>query len=214
MKTPILFTILALAYFACEPRSNAPQSEPPPANDQTTAGTASQQSGETVAVSDGPKTVREFFMLLPEDYFFMEGCDKKTDKDCRRAKLDYLKTYLEIDDVKNGYLKAGCDGAQACIEMTIFKRPDATYLVAVATMLEMFDDYYFLDHKDGKWTDVSKTVVPQYDKGNIYELPRYGTTVKVYKKKVVEKGDDYEVTERGQKLYELEWKDGRFTVKR
>ena len=168
---------------------------------------------DTVVVAS-PKTIRDFFMLLPEKYFVLEGCAREKDKDCRKAKLDYLKTFAEIEDTANGYFKGGCDGAQSCLEMAIFKRRDATYLVAVATSAEMMNDYYFLDYANGKWTDVSAAVVPQFSKKNIYELPRVGTTVKVFAKKVIEKGDDYEVSDKGEKLYDLEWKNGRFTMKK
>lgn len=163
---------------------------------------------------DGPRTIRDFFMLLPETYFVLESCEKEKDKDCRKAKLDYLKTFTQIEDTANGYLKGGCDGAQSCIEMTIFKRPDQTYLVAVATESEMIIDQHFLDYKEGKWTDVAAQTIPQYSKKNIYELPRQGTTVKVFAKKVTEKGDDYEIAEKGAKLYDLIWKDGKFSIKK
>lgn len=157
-----------------------------------------------------PKTIRDFFMLLPEKYFLMEGCVREKDKDCKKAKTDYLKTYAEVEDTANGYLKAGCDGAQSCLEMAIFKRPDSSYIVALAVTAEVTEDNYFLDYKNGTWTDISAEIVPDFSKKNQYEIPQNGTTVKVYAKKVIEKGDDYEVTEKGAKLYDLIWKDGKF----
>lgn len=173
---------------------------------------------ETFTETNQPRTVRDFFMLLPEKYFVLEACEPEKDKNCRRARLDYLKTFAEVEDTKNGYLKGGCDGAQACIEMALFKRPDETYLIGVATSAEMMNDYYFLDYKNGKWTDVSAQVVPEFSKKNMYELPRYGTTVKVFAKKILEEGnqygDKYEISEKGARLYDMEWKDGKFTIKR
>lgn len=159
-----------------------------------------------------PRTIRDHFMLLPEKYFVLEGCEKEKDENCRKAKLSYLKTFTEVEDTANGYLKAGCDGAQSCIEMTIFKRPDSTYLVALATEAEMIREQYFLDHRNGNWTDVSADVIPNFSRSNFYELPRHGTKVNVFSKKIIEKGQDYEISEKGAKLYELEWKDGRFSV--
>jgi hypothetical protein len=165
-----------------------------------------------------PRTVRDFFMLLPEKYFVLEDCNHARDKNCRQSRLDYLKTFAEVEDTKNGYLKGGCDGAQACIEMALFKRPDGAYLIGVGTFAEMMNDYYFLDYKNGKWTDVSAQVVPEFSKKNMYELPRYGTTVKVFAKKIIEEGnqygDKYEISEKGARLYDMEWKDGKFTIKR
>lgn len=183
---------------------NAPTAEP---NKSDKAEIAESQTKQ-------PRTVRDFFMLLPEQYFTLEGCFPDKDKDCRQARLDYLKTFAEIEDTKNGYLKGGCDGAQACLEMALFKRPDGTYLIGMATFAEMINDFYFLDYAGGKWTDVSASVVPEYSKKNYYELPRYGTTVKVFAKKIVEQTDDYEISEKGAKLYDLEWKGGKFTVKK
>ena len=169
----------------------------------TTADSAQQQ----------PKTIRDFFTLLPEKYFVLEGCERAADKDCNKARAEYLKTFTEVEDIPNGYFKGGCDGGQRCIEMTIFKRPDASYLVGIATSGEMMNDFYFLDYADGKWTDVSSRAVPEFSNKNWYELPRVGTTVKVFEKKITEKGADYEATEKGKKLYELVWKDGAFTRK-
>ena len=157
-----------------------------------------------------PKTVRDFFMLLSEKYFVLESCEPAKDKDCRRAKLNYLKSFTEVEDTANGYLKGGCDGAQSCMEMALFKRPDGTYLVALNTSAEMIEDFHFLDYKNGVWTDVSAEIVPEFSRKNMYEIPRKGTTVKVYAKKIIEKGDDYEIAEKGAKLYDLEWKDGKF----
>jgi len=78
----------------------------------------------------------------------------------------------------------------------------------------MMNDYYFLDYQEGKWTDVSSSAVPQFSKKNMYELPRNGTTVPVFAKKIVEQGPDFEASEKGAKLYDLVWKDGKFSVKK
>lgn len=171
--------------------------------------TESSSAGQT----SQPQTVRDFFMLLPEKYFTLEGCDRANDKDCRQARVNYLKDLGEIVDIKNGYIKGGCDGGQSCIEMTIFKRPDQTYVVAVSTSAEMMEASFFLDYKNGVWSDISTEIVPDYSRKNLYELPRFGTTIKVYAKKIIEQGDDYEVSEKGRKLYDLEWKDGKFVKK-
>lgn len=174
---------------------------------------SAESNAEPIAVGE-PKTIRDFFMLLPEKYFLLEGCEKAKDPDCRKAKLDYLKTFTDVEDTANGYFKGGCDGAQSCIEMTIFKRPDGKYLVAVATEAEMLMDQFFLDYDGGRWTDVAARDVPEYSKKNIYALPRKGTTVEVFAKKIVEKGEDYEVADKGAKLYDLVWKDGKFSIRK
>ncbi len=224
MRSAIFIFVLfgAVSFAACKPQT-ATTSNSVTTTDggQANAGNrllsdaANTPADKTGSVdANSPKTIREFFMLLPEKYFLLEGCVRENDKDCKKAKLDYLKTFTDVEDTANGYFKGGCDGAQSCLEMAIFKRPDGTYIVGVATSAEMMNDYYFLDYANGKWTDVSNDVVPQFSKKNIYELPRVGTTVKVFAKKVIEKGDDYEVSDKGEKLYDLEWKNGKFSIKK
>ena len=212
MKSMFVFLIAAICMYACQSTSN---SDVQPVNSNLTSapeGFGAAKHDELAVPPDGPKTVRDFFMLLPEKYFTLEGCDREKDKDCKKAREDYLKTFGEVD-IPNGYVKGGCDGGQACMEMAIFKRPEGTYLVGLGTFSEMINDYYFLNYKDGTWTDVSSTV-PEFSKKNMYELPRNGTTVKVFAKKIIEQGPNYEASEKGPKLYDLEWKDGKFTIKR
>src|SRR5215207_3540666 len=79
-----------------------------------------------------PRTVRDFFNLLPQRYFPLEDCVAKPDKaNCGKARKDYLKSFLEIEDNANGYMKGGCDGAQFCFTMALFKRPNKTYIIAL-----------------------------------------------------------------------------------
>lgn len=155
-----------------------------------------------------PKTVRDFFNILPAKYFALEGCNVQTDKNCDKARREYIDTFLETEDTANGFWKSGCDGAQSCLTMALFKRADASYIVALKTEFEGESENYFLEYKGGKWFDISAKVIPQFSKNNLYELPRIGTTIEVYKKKTVDAG----ITERGAKLYDLAWKNGKFTV--
>ena len=216
MKSLFVFLLPALCLYACQSNSTASNSSGTSLNDNVSAapeGFGVAKREEMVTQADGPKTVRDFFMLLPEKYFTLEGCDREKDKGCKKAREDYLKTFGEVVDIQNGYIKGGCDGGQSCIEMAIFKRPDGTYLVGVATFAEMLNDNYFLNYKDGTWTDVSSSI-PEFSKKNMYDVPRHGTTVQVFAKKIVEQGPDFEASEKGKKLYDLEWKDGKFTVKK
>lgn len=219
MKIITLFLASFLGFYACgitpeTSSSSKTENNTASTNTADAAATAPSPTPRPAAASGGPKTIRDFFTLLPDKYFTLEGCMRESDKDCSKARAEYLKTYTEVEDIANGYFKGGCDGAQSCIEMAIFKRPDGTYLVGLATSGEMMNDFYFLDYKDGKWSNVSSMVVPQFSKKNWYELPRVGTTVKVYAKKIVEQGKDYEISEKGKKLYDLEWKDGKFERKK
>ena len=159
-----------------------------------------------------PKTVREFFELLPQKYFALEGCAASpTKQNCDRARAEYLRTYLEVEDIPNGYMKGGCDGAQSCFHMALFKRADGTYVVGLTTMFEDGEESHFLEYAGGRWRDIGARVVPGYGKDKVYELPRYGTTVEVYEYKEVP-GEGYR--QRGRKLYDLAWKRGAFTIVR
>lgn len=162
-----------------------------------------------------PKDVRGFFMKLPNEYFVIESCEehKKTSR-CEKDKVKYLGDFTTIEDIKNGYLETGGDGAQGAMKMAIFKRPDGSYLVGLNVFSEDQDSYRFLNLVDGKWEDISLEIIPEYSTTNIYELPRQGTMVQVFAKKIIEQGKDFEVSEKGEKLYNLKWTEGKFSIQR
>ena len=169
----------------------------------------------TAAVSHAqarqPKTVREFFELLPQKYFPLEGCSENPTKaNCARARAEYLKLFLEVEDTANGYMKGGCDGAQSCFQLALFKRPDGTYVVGLTTMYEAGEDSYVLEYSGGVWRNIGPKVVPGYGADKAYDLPRYGTTVEVYENKLIAGEEAFR--ERGRKLYDLAWKGGKFTI--
>jgi hypothetical protein len=107
--------------------------------------------------------------------------------------------------------RGGCDGAQSCFHMALFKRPGGTYVVGLTTSREMMQQSYFLEYSGGARRDVGARVVPEYGEDKVYELPRYGTTVEVFENRLVE-GEGWR--ERGRKLYELAWENGRFVRRR
>lgn len=210
----IIILLAGFAFYACggaEPRPEQPVSQATsPQQQPNSTDVAAKAPEPTPARAEGePANVMEFFAALPDKYFTLEGCDRATDKDCKKARAEYLKTFTEVSDVKNGYFKGGCDGAQSCIEMAVFKRPDGRYLVGVATFAEMINEFHFLDYASGQWRDASADV-PDHSSKNWYQLPRIGTTMPVFEKKIIEKGSDYEITEKGRRLYDLVWKEGRF----
>lgn len=162
-----------------------------------------------------PKTVRDFFNLLPQKYFEIGCCGVYGEPDTEKAHTKYLETFLRVEDTANGYLEGGCEGGQACITMALFKRPDGTYIVGVGTYTTMTEHNYFLEYRNGKWYDISSKVVPQFSKNKLYSLPRNGTKIEVFSKKVIEKvSDDKIIYGIGAKLYYLVWKDGKFTIKK
>ena len=162
-----------------------------------------------------PKTVRDFFNLLPQKYFEIGCCGVYGEHDSEKAHAKYLEAFLRVEDTANGYLEGGCEGGQACITMALFKRPDGTYIVGVGTYTTMTEHNYFLEYRNGKWYDVSSKVVPQFSKNKLYSLPRHGTKIEVFAKKVVEKvSDDRVIYETGAKLYDLVWRNGKFTIEK
>lgn len=174
------------------------------------ANSKTEKTEKTESPGGAPRTVRDFFNLLPQEYFNLEGCEPETDKNCDKARREYVTTYLETEDTANGFWKSGCDGGQSCLTMALFKRPDNTYVVGVHTSNEGDDSNHFLEYKDGKWTDISAQIVPGFSDKNLYTLPRYGTTVTVYRKNYPEPN----FSEIGAKLYDLIWKDGKFTIRK
>ena len=77
-------------------------------------------------------------------------------------------------------------------------------------------DYYFLEYKNGKLVNISKTI-PSYSLDNIYEFPRNGSIIKVYKKKYTSPTKEINAedgVERGKYLHSLIWQNGKFTVRK
>ena len=153
--------------------------------------------------------LKRVFKAIPSDYFAIYCCDGNAD--------EFLKKHVKIEDDANGYMEGADDDdpQYASFEMTLFPRPDGSYLVGLHSEAERWSDYYFLDYRNGKLRNVSKTI-PQYSLENIYELPRKGKTIHVYRKKYDHPGRPLGAdngVKRGKALYDLEWQDGKFVVK-
>ena len=162
-----------------------------------------------------PKTVRDFFYLLPQKYFEIGCCGVHDEPDTEKAHSKYLETFLSVDDPANGYLEAGGEAGQGSIKLALFKQPTGTYIIGVETYTEMTEHNYFLEYRKGRWYDVSSKVVPQFSKNKLYILPRYGTKIEVFAKKVVERiNKDQVIYETGAKLYDLVWRNGKFTIEK
>ena len=150
---------------------------------------------------------------MPDEFFVLEGCEWETDQDCEQARIEYLKSFLLIEDTKNGYLKAGCDGAQSCLEMTIFKKKDGGYLVGLNVTLENGTETRFLESDGSVWADVTSKVAPKFSDRALYELPRVGTTVRVFERSVSVDDEGFENVVKGRKLYDLVWNGSSFAVR-
>jgi hypothetical protein len=136
MKGNLVLIVSLLLFTACAPTevSRSRNQAANPAAESNENNSANSGMGATIEDSEKsvatvqtkqPKTVRDFFNLLPQKYFTIEGCvDNPTRENCDKARAKYLNSFLEIEDIANGYMKGGCDGAQSCFSMALFKRPN------------------------------------------------------------------------------------------
>jgi len=144
------------------------------------------------------KTVVDFYLLLPSQYF--DSAFNSRQERLRWARLPY-----SVIDTRHGYLDMAGDGAQQSMTVCLFKRPDGTYLVAAGdNEREVFDPFLdFYEEHAGRLRDVSRnTVLPvRYDAALNYQLPRYGRTIRV-------------TDTRGHLKYDLMWERTRFRLQR
>ena len=148
------------------------------------------------AQASQPRNVRDYYLLLPDKYFEANAEQRvKWMLDPKRG---------AVVDVKNGYLLAPGDGAQMTLVVCLFKNRDGTYTVGVDAIYSEDADYSrlnFYRYVKGSFVDVTKSIVPVVlPEEHRYELPRYGTTIKV-------------ATQKRRHLYDLLWNGRRF-VKR
>ena len=165
--------------------------------------------GSAFAQRTGENVLRKIFKAIPQDYFSIACCDGNADA--------FIKKYVTVEDDANGYM-AGADTQEdpqySSFEMALFSRPDGSYLVGLHSEAERWSDYYFLDYRNGKLRNISKTI-PLYSMENVYELPRRGKTIHVYRKKYDHPGRPLGADnsiKRGKALYDLAWQNGKFVV--
>jgi hypothetical protein len=164
-----------------------------------------------IAQTKTPKTVRDYFRLVPSEYFSIACCDENVD--------EFAKKYVSVEDNKNGYMKGEDteeDPKYSGFVLKVFSSPNGKTYVGLYSHSINWADYYFLELRDGKLVNVSKTI-PQYSMDNIYEFPQNGSTISVYRKKYDSPqkilNADYSVS-KGRKLYNLVWENGKFVVKK
>jgi len=149
-----------------------------------------------VAQTSQPKTVLDFYNLLPEKYFEADRAQRVS------FMLDPKRG--AVVDLRNGYLYAPGDGAQSDIYLSLFKKRTGGYLVGVKfhasdTQDETYLDFY--DYQNSSWVLVTKSVIPVNISAELkYVMPRYGTTIYVRNK-------------RGP-LYDLVWAGEKFRLRR
>ncbi|MEK7723123.1 MAG: hypothetical protein AAB336_02135 [Acidobacteriota bacterium] len=166
-----------------------------------------------------PKTVTDFFYLLPEKHFapFEDGNGKKQNL------KDFRKSIIKIADNKNGFLRLESFQWEGWAEVAIFKKTNGKYIVGVIENgcgPVCGSDVFFYSYENKKWSDVTTQVLPKItetqfaeaykrhktteedETGIIYELPRVGKTIKVR-------------TDGGKNIvfFELTWNGSKFILK-
>lgn len=144
-----------------------------------------------------PKTVADFYYLLPNDRFapFDDGSKKIP------SLYSYRKSIIKIEDIKNGYIKIEADW-DGWAEIVIFKKTNGDYIVGVSSVAcgpVCGSSVEFLSYKNGQWKDVTEQIFPKiteaqvraaYEQKNlkvgeeglpelVYNLPRVGKTITV-----------------------------------
>ena len=161
--------------------------------------TGGKASGHVRAVKPvQPKTVVDYFLLLPQRYF--EG----SPSDLLSASG---KTRRPIVDVGHDYILAPGGDAQPTLNVVLFRHNER---VLVAVLDGGYDPPIptldFLRYEHRHWKKVTKQVLPQDAWPDPYQhwtytLPRHGTTI--------------EVTDSGgAQVFDLVWRDGRFHIRR
>lgn len=149
----------------------------------------------SAAQSSDPKTVLDYYVLLPDKYF-------EANKE-QRVEWMLNPGRGAVVDIKNGYIYAPGDGAQTSVYVCLFKRTQGAPLIAVKSYESDTQDYTHLDfyeYKNGALVEVKKGVLPVKLNENLkYEMPRYGTTIKVS-------------DQRGKRMYSLNWSGSRFVL--
>ena len=145
------------------------------------------------AQAKNPKTVQDCYLLMPEKY---DGSSRQD----REEILGY--TSETTIDIKHGYISYITPLSGEVFEAALFKGPDGESILAYNEDCDLHykvpTKLYFLKYEDGKWTDVTTQLLPlPINSRYKYKLPQIGTTLTV-------------TNARGQKMYDLAWKNGKF----
>jgi hypothetical protein len=157
----------------------------------------------SAAQSSEPKTVADFFRLVPERY--MEGYDLRFREELLRGEHRGV-----VVDIGNGYISYDASDNPTGFEFAIFRKSNGGYIVAYSDSVsdnfdwEIGDGYalFLLSYEGGRWRDVTRALLPvAFNKKLTYKLPRQGRSIEV-------------TGESGRKLYTLTWRNDRFSINR
>jgi hypothetical protein len=163
-----------------------------------------QVCGAAAAQPPEPKTVADFFLLVPERY--MEGYDLRFREEMLRGERRGV-----VVDIPNGYISYDASDNPSGFEFAVFRKSNGSYLVAYSD--GAFYDWEFgkeignwptlflLSYEGGRWRDVTRASLPAgFDEKLAYTLPRKGTSIEAW-------------DGRGRH-YTLTWRDDRFRLNR
>ncbi|MFL6227264.1 MAG: hypothetical protein ACJ741_00640 [Pyrinomonadaceae bacterium] len=137
-------------------------------------------SGTAAAQSPEPKTVADFFLLVPERY--MEGYDRRFREEMLRGERRGV-----VVDIPNGYISYDASDNPSGFEFAIFRKSNGKYLVAYSTgafyepEVDSGPTLFLLSYEGGRWRDVTRATLPVgFDQKLAYKLPRRGRSIEVW----------------------------------
>ncbi len=168
-----------------------------------------------------PRTVIEFYLALPGGISGIEGTQESElpgfendfffyaneRNEAKASILKYRKSFIKIEDNKNGYLRLESNEWKGWAEVALFKKVDGSYVVAISQVTceqDCTGGVIFATYKGGHWKNVTKQVFPRSSQG-YYRLPRIGTSI------VQICGDKSDKTcHFGEELAEFQWTKEKF----
>ncbi len=155
MRTALILTaIMILA--SCQPSEQVSLEE----TSQTTRSEAiikSTPKSTYAQTIDNPKSMKDFFLIMPSR--FLEGIS--TDKD-KEALLDRAGKALQIDE-KSETLSAGSVGEWHNQISRLTKRNDESIFAVMSKRSDAYCDSWkssFLTYKDMTWSDITDQIIP------------------------------------------------------
>jgi len=161
--------------------------------------------GTAAAQTSRPKTVADFFILVPERY--MMGYDLRFRQEMLRGEHRGV-----VIDIRNGYISYDASDNPSGFEFAIFKKSNGNYLVAYSNgafydpefgkEVGNLPTFFLLSYEGGRWRDVTRESLPvAFNRKLAYMLPRRGTSIAAW-------------DEEARKLYTLAWRNDRFRLER
>lgn len=141
-----------------------------------------------------PKTVTDFYLLMPADQFSTYAAGKTIKG--KAALKKFRKSLIKVEDISNGYIRLEEPG-KVWSEIAIFKKNDGSYIVGYAGQLcpNCISEMDFFSYNKGKWLKITNDVLPDttLDQiveslikrnididgiGNYFMMPRKGRTLR------------------------------------